>query len=61
MIFNGVDRRIRIKGIGHTLEIDANRQSIAKDFVAFYQKYVDEHSKQDQRHAGSLWSDYFSC
>ncbi|KAJ4847799.1 40S ribosomal protein S16 [Turnera subulata] len=39
--------RIRDKGGGHTSQIDAVRQSIAKALVAFYQKYVDEQSKQE--------------
>uniref|UniRef100_A0A0A0L661 Uncharacterized protein n=1 Tax=Cucumis sativus TaxID=3659 RepID=A0A0A0L661_CUCSA len=43
--FSGVDMRIRVKG-GHTLQIYAIRQSIAKALVAFYQKYVDEQTKK---------------
>ncbi|CBI26215.3 unnamed protein product, partial [Vitis vinifera] len=43
--FAGVDMRIRVKGGGHTSQIYAIRQSIAKALVAFYQKYVDEHPR----------------
>ena len=45
--FAGVDMRIRVKGGGHTSQIYAIRQSIAKALVAFYQKYVDEQSKKE--------------
>ena len=45
--FSGVDMRIRVKGGGHTSQIYAIRQSIAKALVAFYQKYVDEQSKKE--------------
>ncbi|XP_010679176.1 uncharacterized protein LOC104894581 isoform X6 [Beta vulgaris subsp. vulgaris] len=33
--------RIRVKGGGHTSQIYAIRQSIAKALVAYYQKFVD--------------------
>ncbi|CAF1697803.1 hypothetical protein F2Q70_00007588 [Brassica cretica] len=45
--FAGVDMRIRVKGGGHTSQVYAIRQSIAKALVAFYQKYVDEQSKKE--------------
>nr|GEY92856.1 40S ribosomal protein S16 [Tanacetum cinerariifolium] len=45
--YAGVDMRIRVKGGGHTSQIYAIRQSIAKALVAFYQKFVDEESKKD--------------
>ncbi|KAL6209803.1 hypothetical protein ACLB2K_020742 [Fragaria x ananassa] len=45
--FADVDMRIRVKGGGHTSQIYAIRQSIAKALVAFYQKYVDEKSKKE--------------
>ena len=45
--FAGVDMRTRLKGGGHTSQIYAIRQSIAKALVAFYQKYVDEQSKKE--------------
>ena len=43
--FANVDIRVRVSGGGHTSQIYAVRQSIAKALVAYYQKYVDEHSK----------------
>jgi len=39
--------RIREKAGGHTSQIYATRQSIAKAFVAYYQKFVDEQSKKE--------------
>ena len=45
--FANVDIRIRVKGGGFTSQIYAIRQSIAKALVAYYQKYVDEASKQE--------------
>ncbi|KFK26075.1 hypothetical protein AALP_AA8G199800 [Arabis alpina] len=45
--FAGVDMRIRVNGGGHTSQVYAIRQSIAKALVAFYQKYVDEQSKKE--------------
>ncbi|CAO2826904.1 40S ribosomal protein S16 [Amaranthus tricolor] len=45
--FNGVDMRIRVKGGGHTSQIYAIRQSIAKALVAYYQKFVDEQQKKE--------------
>ena len=45
--FRGVDMRIRVRGGGKTSQIYAIRQSIAKALVAYYQKYVDEHSKKE--------------
>nr|GEU95867.1 40S ribosomal protein S16 [Tanacetum cinerariifolium] len=38
---------VRVKGGGHTSQIYAIRQSIAKALVAYYQKFVDEESKKD--------------
>jgi len=43
--FSNVDIRVRVTGGGHTSQIYAIRQAIAKSIVAYYQKYVDEHSK----------------
>ncbi|XP_058077984.1 small ribosomal subunit protein uS9-like [Magnolia sinica] len=43
----GVDMRIQVKGGGHTSQIYAIRQSIAKALVAYYRKYVDEQSKKE--------------
>ncbi|GAB2291679.1 40S ribosomal protein S16 [Dionaea muscipula] len=45
--FSSVDIRVRVKGGGHTAQIYAIRQAIAKAIVAFYQKYVDEQSKKE--------------
>ncbi|RKP12352.1 40S ribosomal protein S16 [Piptocephalis cylindrospora] len=45
--FSGVDIRVRVKGGGHTSQIYAIRQAIAKAIVAFYQKFVDEASKKE--------------
>ncbi|CAN8255912.1 unnamed protein product [Cochlearia groenlandica] len=45
--FAGVDMRIRVNGGGHTSQVYAIRQSIAKALVAFYQKFVDEQSKKE--------------
>merc|ERR1711964_894525 len=45
--FQGVDIRVRVKGGGHVSQIYAIRQSIAKALVAYFQKYVDEQSKED--------------
>jgi len=43
--FAGVDIRVRVTGGGHTSQIYAIRQAIAKAIVAYYQKYVDEYAK----------------
>ncbi|CEG49838.1 40s ribosomal protein s16 [Plasmopara halstedii] len=45
--FANVDIRIRVKGGGHTAQIYAIRQAIAKAIVAYYQKFVDEASKKE--------------
>mmetsp|Transcript_25716 Transcript_25716/g.57662 ORF Transcript_25716/g.57662 Transcript_25716/m.57662 type:complete len:143 (-) Transcript_25716:201-629(-) len=45
--FSTVDIRIRVKGGGYTAQIYAIRQAIAKALVAYYQKYVDESSKNE--------------
>ncbi|XP_059639196.1 small ribosomal subunit protein uS9-like, partial [Cornus florida] len=45
--FAGIDMRIRVKGGGHTSQIYAICQSIAKALVAYYQKYVNEQSKKE--------------
>jgi len=36
-----------VKGGGHTSQIYAIRQALAKSIVAYYQKYVDEASKNE--------------
>ncbi|RYP60902.1 hypothetical protein DL771_010337 [Monosporascus sp. 5C6A] len=43
--FAQVDIRVRVSGGGHTSQVYAVRQAIAKALIAYYQKYVDEHSK----------------
>ena len=45
--FSNVDIRIRVKGGGRVSQIYAIRQAVAKSLVAFYQKYVDEQSKNE--------------
>eukprot|EP00922_Rhytidocystis_sp_ex-Travisia-forbesii_P015211 GHVS01022714.1.p2 GENE.GHVS01022714.1~~GHVS01022714.1.p2 ORF type:complete len:178 (-),score=25.65 GHVS01022714.1:345-800(-) len=47
--FAGIDIRIRVRGGGHTSQIYAIRQSIAKAIVAFNQKFVDEATKKEIR------------
>jgi small subunit ribosomal protein S16e len=49
--FSGVDIRVRVTGGGHTSQIYAIRQAIAKSIVAYYQKFVDEHSKNQLKQA----------
>ena len=36
-----------MKGGGHVSQIYAIRQALSKSLVAYYQKYVDEQSKQE--------------
>jgi small subunit ribosomal protein S16e len=43
--FSAIDIRVRVSGGGHTSQIYAIRQAISKALIAYYQKYVDEHSK----------------
>merc|ERR1711963_1288135 len=43
--FKGVDIKIKVSGGGRVAQIYAIRQAIAKALVAYYQKFVDEHSK----------------
>ena len=49
--FSGVDIRVRVTGGGHTSQIYAIRQAIAKSIVAYYQKYVDEYAKNQLKQA----------
>ncbi|KAK4619602.1 40S ribosomal protein S16 [Fulvia fulva] len=49
--FAGVDIRVRVRGGGHTSQVYAIRQAIAKSIIAYYQKYVDEHSKNQLKQA----------
>ncbi|MES1915490.1 MAG: 40S ribosomal protein S16 [Cercozoa sp. M6MM] len=45
--FADLDMRIRVKGGGQSAQITAIRQAMSKAILAFYQKYVDEKSKQE--------------
>nr|GEW10040.1 40S ribosomal protein S16 [Tanacetum cinerariifolium] len=45
--FRRLGARARVKGGGHTSQIYAIRQSIPKDLVAYYQKFIDEESKKE--------------
>merc|ERR1712048_945518 len=45
--FADIDIRIRVKGGGHVSQIYAIRQALSKSLVAYYQKFVDEQSKQE--------------
>jgi small subunit ribosomal protein S16e len=47
--FVGVDMHICVNGGGHTAQMYAIRQSIAKALVAYYQKFVDEQSKKETK------------
>ena len=49
--FAGVDIRVRVTGGGNTSQIYAIRQAISKSIVAYYQKFVDEHSKNQLKQA----------
>lgn len=45
--FANVDIRIRVNGGGYSSQVYAVRQAIAKAFVAYTQKYVDEETKAE--------------
>jgi len=45
--FAGIDIRVKVQGGGHTSQVYAIRQAIAKAIVAYYQKYVDEAQKKE--------------
>jgi small subunit ribosomal protein S16e len=45
--FANVDVRLRVKGGGRVSQMYAIRQAIAKGLVSFYQKFVDEQSKNE--------------
>src|ERR1700712_2168159 len=49
--FSNVDIRVRVTGGGHTSQVYAIRQAISKSIVAYYQKFVDEHSKNQLKQA----------
>jgi len=42
--FKEVDIRVRVRGGGHTSQVYAIRQAIAKALVAYYAKYIDAYS-----------------
>eukprot|EP01063_Lacrimia_lanifica_P000799 TRINITY_DN103_c0_g1_i1.p1 TRINITY_DN103_c0_g1~~TRINITY_DN103_c0_g1_i1.p1 ORF type:complete len:148 (+),score=73.64 TRINITY_DN103_c0_g1_i1:32-475(+) len=44
--FNKLDFRIRVRGGGHTSQVFAIRQALAKAVVSYHQKFVDEPTKQ---------------
>jgi len=45
--FAPLDIRVRVKGGGHTSQIYAIRQAIAKALVAYYSKYIDAYSAME--------------
>ncbi|KAF4726942.1 40S ribosomal protein S16, partial [Perkinsus olseni] len=47
--FQNIDVRVRVRGGGYTSQIYAIRQAIAKGIVSYYQKYIDEVSKNEIR------------
>ncbi|KYQ89343.1 40S ribosomal protein S16 [Tieghemostelium lacteum] len=49
--YQQVDIRVRVRGGGSVAQIYAVRQAIAKAIVAYYQKYVDEQSKNEIKKA----------
>ncbi|OAL27922.1 40S ribosomal protein S16 [Fonsecaea multimorphosa] len=49
--FADVDIRVRVTGGGHTSQIYAIRQAISKSIVAYYQKFVDEYTKNQLKQA----------
>ena len=42
--FDSVDVRVRVKGGGHTSQVYAIRQAIAKAIIAYFAKYIDAQS-----------------
>lgn len=47
--YSNLDIRVRVSGGGHTSQVYAVRQAIARCMVAWCQKYVDESTKKDIR------------
>lgn len=45
--FSGVDIKVKVSGGGQVAQIYAIRQAVAKGIVAYYQKFVDEASKNE--------------
>ena len=49
--FAHLDIRVRVTGGGHVSQLYAIRQAIAKGLIAYYQKFVDEQSKNELKRA----------
>ncbi|VVT49901.1 40S ribosomal protein uS9 [Magnusiomyces paraingens] len=49
--FANIDIRVKVSGGGHVSQVYAIRQAIAKGLIAYYQKYVDEQSKNELKKA----------
>eukprot|EP00771_Trimastix_marina_P000095 gnl/Trimastix_PCT/11.p2 GENE.gnl/Trimastix_PCT/11~~gnl/Trimastix_PCT/11.p2 ORF type:complete len:164 (+),score=37.75 gnl/Trimastix_PCT/11:57-494(+) len=49
--FANVDIRVRVRGGGYSSQMYAIRQAISKSLVAYYQKYVDEATKNQLKKA----------
>lgn len=45
--FAPLDIRVRVKGGGHTSQVYAIRQAVAKALVAYYSKYIDAYSAME--------------
>ncbi|KAN0100568.1 Ribosomal protein S9 [Tylopilus felleus] len=45
--FAPLDIRVRVKGGGHTSQVYAIRQAIAKALIAYYSKYIDAYSAME--------------
>ncbi|KAH9950409.1 40S ribosomal protein S16 [Amylocystis lapponica] len=45
--FGVIDIRVRVKGGGHTSQVYAIRQAIAKALVAYYAKYLDAYTAME--------------
>lgn len=43
--FAGVDIKVKVSGGGRVSQIYAIRQAVARALVAYFQKFIDEHSK----------------
>ena len=49
--FKKLSIRIRVRGGGHSNQIYAVRQALAKSLIAYYQKYEDESEKRKLKEA----------
>ena len=55
--FADIDIRLRVKGGGHTSQVYALRQAIAKAVVAYHAKYIDASSAlRSEEHTSELQS-----